>query len=47
MDEVLGTLVNVVRSYIGAKIDWLVVLGVLNLPKPISMLDVVKTFLGG
>ena len=27
VDEELGTLVNDVRSYIGAKIDWLVVLG--------------------
>ena len=45
-DEVLGTSVNDVLSYIGAKIDCLVVLGVLNLAEAVSMLDVVKTFLG-
>ena len=48
VDEVLGTSVNDFLSYIGAKIDCLVVLGVLdtiNLVEVVSMLDVVKTFL--
>ena len=45
-DEVLATSFNDVLSYIGTKIDCLVVLGVLNLAEAVSMLDVVKTFLG-
>ena len=49
VDEVFGTSVSDVLSDIGAKIDWLVVLGVLDTISPIevvSMLHVVKTFLG-